>query len=86
MASRKALRLLERARRSLSNWRRRELDEMYLGFGFEIRSGAKHDVVKHPKYPQLRTTLPRHGSLAKGYITYAISLIERLIELEGTHE
>lgn len=65
-------------RQSSSNWKRKDLDQLYLAFGFEIRHGSKHDIAKHPKYPDLRATLGRHTSLAKGYITTAIKLIDEL--------
>jgi len=78
--------LLENMRRSTTNWKRRDLDNLYLGFGFSIKNGAKHDVAKHKVYPQLRATLPRHSYLAKGYITFAVKLIEQLQELERQGE
>jgi hypothetical protein len=65
-------------RKSAANWKRTDLDQLYLGFGFKIRYGSKHDVVSHPDYPELRATLPRHTSVAKGYIKIAIELIEKL--------
>jgi hypothetical protein len=39
-----------------------------------------HDKVKHPDFPELRTTLPRHNSLAKVYVEIAIKLVDRLLE------
>lgn len=80
MAS-KAEKLLERMRQSKTGWKRADLDELYEGFGFIITHGKKHDIIKHPKFPQLRTTLPRHNFLAKGYVEYAIKLIGRLLAL-----
>lgn len=74
----KATKLLERMRRSTANWTRRDLDTLYIGFGFNIRIGKKHDVVSHPEYPELRATLPKHSSIAKGYVTFAVKLIDQL--------
>ena len=82
----KAAKLLESMRQSTANWTRRDLDTLYLGFGFEIRTGKGHDIAKHPKYPKLRATLPRHSSLAKEYFRYAVKLIDRLHELEKEEE
>lgn len=76
--SSEAEKLLKRMRRSKAGWTRRDLDALYLGFGFVIRPGGKHDVVKHPDYPHLRTTLSRGSALAKGYISFAIKLIDDL--------
>ncbi len=78
----KALKLLERMRRSKAGWKRRELDQLYESFGFIITHGSNHDIVKHPKYPQLRATLPRHTYLAKGYVEFAIKMIDDLLTLE----
>ena len=78
----KAIKLLERMRRSKAGWKRYDLDQLYEGFGFVITHGSNHDIVKHPTYPRLRATLPRHTYLARGYVEYAIKLIDQLIALE----
>jgi len=77
----KAQKLLERMRQSKSDWKRTDLDQLYNGFDFIITHGGNHDIVKHPDFPELRTTLPRHKYLAKGYVEFAIKLIDRLLEL-----
>lgn len=80
---RKATKLLALMRQSTANWARHDLDTLYLGYGFKIRVGSNHDVVSHPEFPQLRATLSRHPEdLAKGYISHAIKLIDRLQVLE----
>jgi hypothetical protein len=84
--TRKAEKLLERMRRSKGGWRRGDLDKLYSGFGFEISHGSKHDIVKHPDYPHLRATLPRHTYLAKGYVEFAIKIIGELLTLEDKEE
>jgi hypothetical protein len=36
---------------------------------------------------ELRTTIPRHSSIAKAYVEIAISLVDKLVELqEQQHE
>lgn len=82
----KARKLLERMRQSKANWRRADLDTLYEGFGFVIRHGGSHDIVKHPEFPELRATLPRHSFLAKGYVEFAVKLIDRLLELRKEME
>lgn len=82
----KAEKLLERMRQSKAGWKRRDLDDLYEGFGFVITPGGSHDIVKHPDFPQLRTTLPRHSDLAKGYVQFAIKLIDELKTLEQARE
>ena len=79
---RRATKLLEDMRRSTANWKRYDLDTLYYGFGFEIRVGKKHDIAKHPEYPQLRATLPnKHPYLANEFIRTAVKLIDQLQQL-----
>ena len=79
----KANKLLDSMQRSAANWARHDLDTLYIGYGFKIRIGKKHDVASHPEFPQLRATLPRHPvDLAKGYISHAVKLINLLQVLE----
>jgi hypothetical protein len=82
----KAEKLLEQMRTSKSNWKRADLDKLYKGFGFVISHGGSHDIVKHPTFRELRATLPRHRELAKGYVEFAVKLIDRLLELQKESE
>jgi len=82
----KATKLLERMRRSKANWKRKDIEALYLGFGFEIRPGSNHDIVTHPKYRYLRTTLPRHNKVAAYIVRQAIKTIHKLLELEKSGE
>ena len=75
--------LLAKARQSIAGWRRAELDRLYGAFGFIIRAGSKHDIVKHPDFPELRSTVTRSSDLAKGYVQEAIKLIEKLQTLKA---
>ena len=78
----RASKLLESMRQSTANWKRRDLDTLYLGFGFKIRRG-KHDIAKHPEYPTLRTTLPNnHPYLANEFIRTAVKIIDQLQQLK----
>ena len=81
-----AEKLLSRMRASKSDWGERDLETLYLGFGFQYREGSKHRLYAHPAYPELYATVGRHKSLAKGYISTAIRLIDRLKELESSNE
>jgi hypothetical protein len=82
----KAQKLLERMKQSKAGWRRQDLDKLYTGFGFVIIHGSRHDIVKHPDFPQLRTTLPRHGFLARGYVEFAVKLVDTLLEIQKETE
>jgi hypothetical protein len=82
----KAQKLLEQMRTSKSSWKRADLDTLYEGFGFAITHGGHHDIAKHPKFPHLRATLPRHRDLARGYVEFAVKLMDRLLELEEGSE
>ena len=77
--------LLKRMRRSKAGWTYVDLDNLYRGLGFKVREGGKHRVYIHPRFPQLRATVTRSRSLAKGYIEHALDLANRLSELEAKH-
>lgn len=79
----KAEKLLDRMRHSKGGWKRKDLEALYTGFGFIIKnSGAPHDTVVHPDYPELITSLPRHTKLAIYIVNQAIHMIDRLKLLE----
>jgi hypothetical protein len=78
----KAEKLLEQMRNSKSNWKRADLDKLYEGFGFIVSHGGNHDIAKHPDFPQLWATLPRHRDLAKGYVEFAVKLVDTLLKLQ----
>lgn len=78
--------LLERMRRSKAGWGFVDLENLYVGLGFEVREGGKHRVYIHPKFPELRATVTRSRSLAKGYIEHALRLAKRLKEMEAKAE
>jgi len=80
---RKARQLLDRMRASKSGWSRNDLVALYTGYGFIVSHGSSHDIVKHPQFPALRATLPRHDDLAKAYVAHAIALIDRLESLQA---
>lgn len=80
--SARAEKLLESMKASPNNWKRRDLDTLYEGFGFIITHGKSHDIVKHPQFLELRTTLPRHNKIAKIYVKIAIELVERVKSME----
>ncbi|MDP1714136.1 MAG: hypothetical protein Q8L41_05265 [Anaerolineales bacterium] len=78
-----AVKLLEKMRVSKAGWTRNDLDRLYTGFGFIIKSGrGPHDKVYHPDYPFLITFVPRHRKLLEVYVSQAIKLIDRLKELQ----
>lgn len=80
MGDKKSQKLLESARHSQHGWKRADLDRLYLSYGFVIESGAKHDIVKHMEYPDLRATLTRSSStLHPDYVRHAVDMITKLI-------
>lgn len=83
----KAEKLLAKMRKSPKNWKRQDLETLYVGFGFIIKSSrGPHDKVVHPEFPVLITSLPRHKELAVYNITQAINLVDRLIILKKAKE
>jgi hypothetical protein len=76
--------LLARMMRSKSGWGPKDLERLYLSFGFDKREGAKHTVYSHEADPlHLRATVARHSTLPIGYIQTAIRLIRLLAEIQG---
>ena len=67
-------------RRSRSSWGKDDFHRLYRSFGFQeiTRPRAPHRVYIHPEFPDLRATVGRHRSLAKGYATTAVRLIDTL--------
>jgi hypothetical protein len=84
--------LLEQMRRSRSGWGEDDFDRLYRSFGFReiTRPRAPHRVYLHPYFRELRATVGRHRSLAKGFATTAVRLIDTLLarqaEPEGEQE
>ena len=86
MASAKALRLLDRLRRSKAGAKPEDIKAIYLAFGFIIESRTRHDCVTHPNYPALFGTIPRHRKMANYIAKQAIELAETVIRLEQEKE
>lgn len=80
-----AERLLSRMRASKSGWSDKDIESLYLGFGFEFREGSKHRFYYHPTYPELYATVARHNPLAIGYVATAVKLVDRLKQKESTN-
>ena len=78
-----AERLLARIRRTPFGWGQDDLRRLYLAYGFELREGARHLVVRHPDHCDLVTTVARHSELPPAYARTAIRLIEELIRRRG---
>ncbi len=77
--------LLEQMRRRRSGWGEDDLDRLYRSFGFReiTRPRSPHRVYVHPEHLDLRATVGRHRSLAKGYATTAVRLIDTLLARQG---
>ena len=80
--------LLEQMRRRRSDWGEDDLDRLYRSFGFReiTRARAPHRVYVHPGFPDLRATVGRQRSLAKGYATTAVHLIDSLRARQAQQE
>ena len=74
----KSEKLLQRMRRAKANWKSRDLSDMLLGHGFQLRHGGNHDVFTHPDLPGEQLALPRHRTVMNVYITKAIKFIDKL--------
>ena len=82
----KSRKLLQRMRQSAKNWKLNDIISLYEGFGFTISHGSNHDIIRHPDYPQLKQTLPRHGKVKTYLLRNAIKLVEQLLELQEAEE
>ena len=80
----RAEKLLERMRRNKSGWKRKDLETLYEGFGFELSHGGKHDFYAHPEYPLLRDTLKRSRTVPEYNVRNAVKLIDKLKDLKAT--
>ena len=82
--SRKAIKILERMRRTKTGWRPHHFHTLYLGFGFNMIKKRKHDVFFHPDFPEIRDTIPRHDRefRSKGYAKDAVANIDLLLRLK----
>lgn len=88
MGSKKALRLLQRAKDSPHGWARNELDSLYKSFGFIIVNSTKHDIAKHPDLPKNeKATLTRSsGEIHPDYIRRAVELVEMVLSSRGEND
>lgn len=69
--------------RSKNGWTAKDLETLYVGFGFTVRQGGKHVVYSHAKHRDLRTTVTRARDVPVGYVQTAVSLIRQLRSREG---
>ena len=74
----RAEKLLERMRQTRFGWGQDDFRPLYRRYGFEVIEGARHIVVRHPRFPDLNTTVPRHENLDPTYARTAVSLIDEL--------
>lgn len=81
-----AAKLRERMRQTKSGWSKADLFDLYVGFGFRCRQGAKHVVCVHRDHPDLRATISRARELPVGYIETALELLDKLDRRAGASE
>ena len=82
-ASVPARKLLKRMKETKSGWGEKDLETVYLGYGFTFRDGAKHRVYSHPRFPQLHDAVSRQRDLPPGYAATALKLIAELEALSA---
>jgi hypothetical protein len=75
--------ILAKMRASRSGWRPDDFRALYVGFGFVHDAGSKHDKYRHPRFPQLWTTVTRSQPMSRAYADDAIDLIDDLRRLEN---
>jgi hypothetical protein len=71
--------------RNFSGWRSHELQTLFLGYGYKLIHGTKHDTFIHIEFrhvSELYRTLPRHaGELDPAYARKALAAIRLILEL-----
>ena len=68
---------LERARNGRKGWTAAELAGLLALFGFEQRSGRKHEHFQSPRDPSLFMTVTRSsGEIPSAYVQQAVALID----------
>lgn len=83
----KADKLLKRLRQTQKGWTAKELLILYQHFGFDIKSGSKHDIITHPDFSELRDTLTRSsGEISPDYARDALKSIEKVLEKDKQEE
>lgn len=83
----KADKLLKRLRQTQKGWTAKDLMIIYRHFGFTVRSGAKHDIITHPDFPDIRDVLTRSsGEISPEYARDALKSIERVLAQVQTEE
>ena len=82
----RAKKLLARMQRSLSGWGQDDLHRLYTSYGFECREGGSHRFYTHPQFPQLTAAVARHNSLAKGYVSDAVKILQLLAQWEDASQ
>jgi hypothetical protein len=74
----RAQKLVERMRRTKHGWRPSEVRAAYLGYGFSVDAGRKHDLYQHRRYPDLIATMTRSDPVKPAYIEDLLKLLDDL--------
>ncbi len=79
--------VLERARNSPRGWTAAELAGLLTTFGFEQKSGKKHEHFESPRDRSLFMTVTRSsGEIPSAYVRQAVSLIDAHCALSLSEE
>lgn len=81
-----AQKLLERMRKSPSGWGQKDFEHLLEGFGFKWRDGGKHRFYFHPRFSNLKISIPRHNKLKEWVARDAVGLVDELMNRSKTKE
>ena len=70
--------LLEKMRRSKAGCRPADIDRLDKGFGFVAEEGGDHTLYTHERYHDLQAAVARHRTLAIGYYSHAVRLVDEV--------
>lgn len=82
-AGKAAQKLLERMKASQGGWKPGDFSALYEGFGLQKKEGGNHTLYYHPRYADIRATVPRHRKLKNCYAREAVKIIQMLIDRES---
>jgi hypothetical protein len=77
-----AEKILAAMRASAANKKQEDMEDVALGFGFDVWEGTNHTTYQHPKHPKLVGQWPRHGEVYPVYVRKLVQRIDQLEELE----
>jgi len=78
----KNVKLLGKMRRSQAGYTPKDIERLLKSCGFKKIEGGSHTLYRHPDFPELAATIPRHPEVGTIYVKQAVELVDKLQVLE----